>query len=269
MKKYKILVLSNLDSSTQPILKSAISMANMIDGEIEVFSVTKPTDVVNRDNQLSAIRTINNQHTATGKKMKNLIDPIVKDYNTKIKHSFVFGNVKNEIENIIKERKPDVIVLGKRKSTPLKLIGDNVTQFVFNSFKGTILIAADKTTLEPNKEISLGMLNNIEPLGNLKFAEDLMACNKSSLKSYKIVKNLDASAKMIKPNDAKTVEFVFEHNDGSIKNLSNYLSKNKVNLLYLNRMRKQTDDFMVSDIKRLVNNLNVNLLVTAEYKSHI
>ena len=41
MKKYKILVLSNLDSSTQPILKSAISMANMIDGEIEVFSVTK------------------------------------------------------------------------------------------------------------------------------------------------------------------------------------------------------------------------------------
>ena len=61
MKKYKILVLSNLDSSTQKILKSAVSLAKMIDGQIEVFSVTKPTEIIAGDNQLSAIRTINTQ----------------------------------------------------------------------------------------------------------------------------------------------------------------------------------------------------------------
>lgn len=264
MKKYKILVLSNLDSSTPHILKSAISLAKMINGEIEVFNVTTPTEIINRENQLSAMRTINSKHTATSKKMKNLISPISEEYGMNINHSFVFGNMKNELKNYIDERKPDVIVLGKRKSSPLKLIGDSITQFVFNSFKGAIMIAADKSTLEPNKEISLGTLNNIEPLVNLKFAEDLMAHTKSSLKSFKIVKKLGDSHEVTKPANKKTVEYVFEQNDSSIKNLSNYLSKSNVNLLYLDRVAKKSNNFIVPDISSLVKNLNVNLLLTGE-----
>lgn len=263
MKKHKILVLSNLDSSTQSILKSTVSIAKMISGEIEVFNVTKPTEIVDRESQLSAMRTINDKHTVTGKKMKNLITPISKAYEMDIKYSFVFGNVKNEIKSLIEERKPDIIVLGKRKSSPLKLIGDNITQYVFNTFKETIMIAADESTLEPNKEISLGMLNNAEPLGNLRFAEDLIANTKNSLKSFKIVKKLGASEAMTAPANKKTVEYVFEHNDGSIKSLSNYLKKSKINFLYLNRMKKKVDDTMVSDIKSLVNKLDVTLLVTS------
>lgn len=264
MKKYKILVLSNLDSSTQKILKSAVSLAKMIDGQIEVFSVTKPTEIIAGDNQLSAIRTINTQHTTTGKQMKGLINPVSEEYSIDIKYSFVFGNVKNEIKSLIEERKPDIIILGKRKSSPLKLIGDNMTQFVFNTFKGAIMIAADKSTMEPNKEISFGTLNNLEPLVNLKFAEDLMANNKNSLKSFKIVKKVGDSEVMNTPANEKMVEYVFEHNDSSIKSLSNYLTKSNINLLYLNRIKPQVDNSMVSDIKNLVNNLDVNLLITAQ-----
>lgn len=264
MKKYKILVLSNLDSSTQKILKSAVSLAKMIDGQIEVFSVTKPTEIIAGDNQLSAIRTINTQHTTTGNQMKSLINPISEEYGTDIKYSFVFGNVKNEIKSLIEERQPDIIILGKRKSSPLKLIGDNMTQYVFNTFKGAIMIAADKSTMEPNKEISLGTLNNLEPLVNLKFAEDLMAHTKSSLKSFKIVKKLGDSDETTKPSNKKTVEYVFEQNESSIKNLSNYLSKSNVNLLYLDRVAKKANNFMVQDISSLVNNLDVNLLLTGE-----
>jgi len=173
----------------------------------------------------------------------------------------IFGILK---AGIIEERQPDIIVLGKRKSAPFQLIGDNITQYVFNTYKGAIMIATDKNTLEPNKEIFLGLLNNLEPLVNLKFAEDLMAHTKSSLKSFKIVKKLGASEEIANPANIKTVEYVFEHNDSSIKNLSNYLTKSNINLLYLNRMKKQVDKVMVSDIKSLVNNLNVTLLVTAE-----
>ena len=126
------------------------------------------------------------------------------------------------------------------------------------------MIAGDKNILEPNQEISLGMLNNLEPLVNLKFAGDLMANMKSSLKSFKIVKKLGASEEMTNPVNKKTVEYVFEHNDSSIKSLSNYLTKNNIDLLYLGKMKKQADNFTVSDIKSLVNNLNVTLLVTTE-----
>lgn len=267
MKKYKILVLSDLSNSAKTAIKSAVSLSKMIDGDVEIFSVKKPTDIIDNDNQLSAIRTINNLHTKTDKKIQSLINPIAKEYGVHIKHSFAFGNTKNEIKSIIEERQPDIIVLGKRKSTLFNFIGDGITQFVFNTFKGVIMIATDKNALEPSKEISLGMLNNLEPSVDLKFAEDLMANTYEPLKSFKIVKNSRESVEMTHPASQKMVEYVFEHNDSSMKSLSNYLHKNNVDLLYLNRMKKHAGNemnLMKSDIKSLVDNLNVTLIVTAE-----
>lgn len=267
MKKYKIVVLSDLNKASNTTIKSAVSLGQMINGDIEVFSVKKPTDIVDQENQLSAMRTINTQYTKTEKKMQNLVNPIATNYGIDIKYSFAFGNTKSEIKNFIEERQPDIIVLGKRKSTPIKFIGDGITQYVFNTFKGEIMIAAGKNALEPNSEISLGMLNTLEPTVDLKFAEDLMTHTQKPLKSFKIVKNSRESETMPKPANKNMVEYVFEHNDDSMKSLSRYLSKNKVDLLYLNRMKKNADtkmNLMKSDIKSLVDNLNITLLVTAE-----
>ncbi len=267
MKKYKIVVLSDLNDFTESTIKSTVSLAKMVNGDIEVFSVKKPTDIIDKENQLSAMRTINSQYTKIDKKMQHLINPIATAYKVDINYSFSFGNTKSEIKDFIEERQPDIIVLGKRKSNPFQVIGDSITQYVFNIFKGVIMIAADQNTLEPNKEITLGTLNNIEPLGNLKFAEELMAHTKKPLKSFKIVKNSRESEALKRPANKKTIEYVFEHNDSSIKSLSNYLTKNNIDLLYLDRMKKPADNNMKltkSDIKNLVDKLNVTLLVTAE-----
>lgn len=265
MKKYKILVLSDLNTNAASTIKSAVSLAKMIAGDIEVFSVKKPTDIIDKENQLSAIRTINAQQTKTVKKMQNLIDPIAAAYEVAIRHSFAFGNIKHEIKHFIENHQPDIIVIGKRKSTLFNFIGDGITPFVFNIFKGPIMIATDKKVLEPNKEISLGTLNNLDLSIDLKFAEDLMVHAQKPLKSFKIVKNSSrgASEAVMKPANKETVEYVFEHSDSSVKNLSNYLSKNNVDLLYLDRINENNDntiDLMLSDI----NKLDVNLLVSAE-----
>jgi len=135
-KKYKILVLSDLNESTDTILKSTISLANMIDGNIDFFHVKKPDDVVKKDNQLSAIRSINQEHFSTKKKIKNVIEPISKDYGIHISYTLSYGNVKNEIGKHIKESQPDIIVLGKRNSKTFKLIGDSITQFVLKEYDG-------------------------------------------------------------------------------------------------------------------------------------
>ena len=63
--RYKILVLSDLKDSTNSILKSSVSLAKMINGDVAFFHVKKATDVVENDSQLSAIRTINKLHTKT------------------------------------------------------------------------------------------------------------------------------------------------------------------------------------------------------------
>lgn len=268
MKKYKIVVLTDLSKSASDTLKSTVSLAKMINGNIEIFSVKKPTDIVEKENQLSAMRTINNKHTAVDKKLKKFTSSVSKEYDIDVKYSFAFGNVKSEIEDFINERQPDVVVLGKRKTNPFNFIGDGITPFVLNIFKGVIMIAADKNVLEPNKEISLGMLNSFEESFNLEFADDLMANTQKPLKSFKIVKNSNASEENLQPANKNKVEYVFEHNDSSIKNLSNYLSKNNINMLYVDRVKKSDDDKMISDIKTVVNNLNVNLLLTGIH-SHI
>ncbi len=103
----------------------------MINGDIEFFHVKKPTDIVEKENQLSAMRTINEKYIITRKKIEKLIKSISEDYGVNVKHSFTFGNIKNEIANHIEKVKPDIIVLGKRRQKPINLIGDSINELCF------------------------------------------------------------------------------------------------------------------------------------------
>jgi len=262
--KYKILVLSDLNKSTNTILKNAISLAKMLDGDVDFFHVKKPSDVVKEDNQLSAIRTINQEHFVTKKKIKNLIDPISKDFGIAINHTFSYGNVKNEIGNYIKTHQPDIIVLGKRYSKTFKLIGDSITQFVLKKHDGVIMIAANNNALEPNKNLSLGVLNGIGK--SFECIESLIKHTETPIKSFKIGKNSGDLNEENTFNDKKNIEFVFEKSANTIESLSNYLSENNINLLCVNRENKKTSNklgLIKSDIKDVINKLDVSLLLSS------
>ena len=76
MKKnnYKIVVFTDLKISLHNTLKSTIGLANMINGEIELFHVKKPAEVVKTESQLSAIRTINRESVTLDKKIQSIVD---------------------------------------------------------------------------------------------------------------------------------------------------------------------------------------------------
>ena len=263
----KILVLSDLKKSTSTTLKSAVNLAKMIDGDIEFFHVKKPIDIVERENQLSAMRTINEKHAQTRKKIENLINSISKEYNVNIKHSFTFGNIKSEISKHIDEVKPDIIVLGKKSQNSISLIGDNLTNFVFSEHDGTILLASNKNTFEPNKELSLGVLNTSDESFKLDLAENLLEHTQKPLKSFKIINKVNTINKTNNTvvNNKKTVEYVFEESNNTLKNMSNYLSKNNINLLCFDRGNKNMyNNSTKANIKDVVRNLNVSLLLTTE-----
>lgn len=270
--KYKILVLSDLKDSKATILKSTISLAKMIDADIQLFYVKKPTDIIEKDNQLSAIRTINDEYTTTNKKLENVVTSFSKDYGIDIHYKFEIGNVKNEIDTYIKEFQPDIIVLGKRKSKPLNFIGENIIGFVLKMFDGVIMIAGNENPLEPNGKLSLGLLNDIEHPFNIEFVENLMAHTQKPLKSFKIVKTQKEANETHVPSNKKIVEYVFEQGDNSIKNLSNYISKNDINLLCINREKKsnyQKSKPIKSNINDLINTLDVSLLLTGNHDYHL
>jgi hypothetical protein len=260
--KYKILVLSDIKNSLNSTVMSAISLAKIFEAEIDFFYVKKPIEVLKNDNQLSAMRKMSKDHFDTEKQIKELLNPFSRNYNQKINSSFSFGNVKSELLDCINKSKPDIIVLGKRKSAGLKLMGDNITDFVLKKYKGSLFIAADENGLEPEKQLSLGFLDGIDESFKKDFTNDLINHSKKPLKAFKIGTQKSPDEDIV--SNKEFVEYVFEKNDNTATNLSNYLQKNNINLFCVNR---DMDDSIAvkktnTQFKELISKLNVSVLLS-------
>ncbi|PKG53514.1 universal stress protein [Olleya sp. 1-3] len=256
--KYKILLLSDLNKSATSELKSAVSLAKMIDGDITLFHVKKPTDIVERESQLSAMRSINEEHIVTNKAIENLINPISQDFKLNIGYNVAIGNVKHEIETYINAYQPDIIVLGKRKSKTLNFMGDNITDYVLKTHKGSIMIANQNKALQPNQEATLGVLNtNDHPL-DANFIAGLITKTSQPIKSFKIVSQLSG---LENAEANKTVEFVFEKGDSAVDNVSKYASKSNINLMCFDNSNHDKSN---TSIKNVINKLDVSLLLTGK-----
>lgn len=261
--KYKILVLSDLKEGTNSTIKNAVNLSKIINADIEFFHVKKPTDIVERESQLSAMRIINKEHLIIEKRIKSIIEPISKSYDINIKSSFAFGNVKSQINDCIESSNPDIVVLGKRKSKSIKFIGDNITDHVLSIYKGEVMIASNDNGLEPEGQLTLGFFNAKNKFFNLKFIDELLRQTSKPLRSFNIG---DMSNEKEEHNtDYKVIDYVFEKNDNVFNTLSNYLVKNDVNLLCLNRGKKDRNSIIVkSEIKDVVNKTNVSIFLTNE-----
>ena len=260
--KYKILVLSDLSKTTSTTIKSSVSLAQMIDADIELFHVKKHIDIVDRDNQLSAIRTLNDEQISTKKNIEALINPISKAYNITINYSYAFGKIKEEIRNQIALSKPDIIVLGQRDSNPLQLIGDSITRFILKNFKGVIMISSNENALVPNEKMSLGVFNDSNKIFNTEFSKDLMLHAKAPLKSFKIINSQQETEHTATENEERIIEYVFEQNADAMDTLSSYLLKNNINLLCVDRAEGKSKNTGEASLREVVSKLNVSLLVS-------
>jgi nucleotide-binding universal stress UspA family protein len=267
--KQKILVLSDLEKFSSTTLKSAVSLAKMINADIDFLYVKKPIEIIGKENQLSANRVINQEYNKIEKKIQNLVNPISKQYGVTINYSFLFGNLKNEISKYIDDKQPEIIVLGKRKSKALHFIGDQITDLVIKKHDGIILITNEHNALEPNKELSLGVLNGSEDASDFDLVNHLIDHSQKPFKSFKIVKNSNEINSRPIQSNTKMVEYVFEQNENSISNLSNYLSKNNINILCIDREKKENKNGLYQinlNIKDIISKLNVSLLITGKQK---
>ncbi|WP_338732400.1 universal stress protein [Mangrovimonas cancribranchiae] len=252
--KHNILLLADLKKPVEDILKSTVSLAKMIHADIELFHVKQLTDIVKRESQLSAMRTLNETHSKTDKQLLSLIEPIAKTYDVNINYNYVFGNVKTEIGNYIEQQQPDIVVLGKRNNS-FNPLGNNITDFVLKQFKGTVMIANNNNLIDFEKGFNFGVFNVTNEFQNQMFIKDLMAYINKPLKSFQIVGEPPAK---IKYKD-DVVEHVFDQGSNAIKNVSNYLLKSNINLLCVERDKNNATQTPIKDI---VNNLNVSLFIT-------
>ncbi|MDG5490878.1 universal stress protein [Psychroserpens sp. SPM9] len=256
--KYKILVLSDMNDKTLNIIKNGVSLAKMIDADLHFFHGKKPTELVEKESQLSAMRTINKSYVSISNDIQDLATTISNDYDVKMSYSYAVGNLKNEIQSCISSYKPDVIVLGKQKSKPLSFLGDNITAYIIKNFKGAIMIASDDKVLEPNTELSLGVIDGTNSTSPMEFATSILKHTQKPLKLFKINTADKQNESPSVVSDKKTVELHFDYGDNSIKSLSNYLTKSNVNLLYLNKQNAKSK----TALKDVINTVNVSMLIS-------
>ncbi|MBU2940970.1 universal stress protein [Lacinutrix sp. C3R15] len=254
--KYKILLLSDLKNNHDLDLKSTVSLAKMIDGEITLFHIKKPIEVVERESQLSAMRSINEKHLITDKKIETIVKPIAKEYKVRIDYKLSFGNVKHEIESYIQENKPDMVVLGKKNGKKINFIGDNITEFVLKTYKGPVMIASNQDALQPNQEVSLGVLNTVDKSLNINAIQKLINKTKAPIKTFHITKGTNNEVSQNTTLNNNNFEYIFEESDKALESVSKYVSKNKINLMCLDKNNKTKRD--------IINTLNVSLLLTED-----
>ncbi|NRD18807.1 universal stress protein [Winogradskyella eckloniae] len=265
MDKNKILVLSDIGNMSDSILKNSVCLAKIINADIELFYVKKPTEVVVAENQFSAMRVINQDYNTVDKAIKAYINPIYEEFGVNITYSFSYGNVKNEISSYIEDCQPDVIVIGKRKPKAINFVGNNITDYVLKKHNGLLMITAENNPLEPNEELTLGVLNSDEETTNVSFAEGFLPYTSRKITSFRISKKTAKTEQTYTHSNKQIEECVFDKNKNVVNNLSNYLVKNKINLFCIDReksIKKTKSLFAKEDIKRMINKINVTILLT-------
>ncbi|WP_299098437.1 universal stress protein [uncultured Winogradskyella sp.] len=260
--KYKILVLSDFKKTVNTLLDNSVSLAKMINAEVALFHVKKHIDIVGGDNQLSAIRALNEEHNSTKKTIDTVVNTYRQDYDLKISGSYAFGKIKEEILKQIESYQPDVIVVGHRVANPIQFIGDSLTKFILKKFKGPIMISSDKNVLQPNKKLTLGVFNDSNKFFETEFSKDVITHTESPLKSFKITnsQNVDTNSNVIKKQDM--VEYIFEQNSNTLTTLSSFILKNNVNLLCVDRTPENKSNTKQAPLKDVLSKLNVSLLVS-------
>lgn len=254
--KPKILILSDLKSMTPIILNNAIGLSKMINGDLELLHIKKPTELVKTTSQLSAVREINEYTKIAKKKIKELLDPLSEKHKTNVNYKYSFGNVKTEMEKYIKKSKPDVIVLGKRQSNALSFVGDNIIDFILKSHEGAILVTSHKSNLKPESDLSMGIFNATESNLDKNIIKELVNHSTTPIKLFMVGLQ---SKKQDQIFSKKAIEYVFEDTSDAISNISSYIPKSKVNLLCVNRNENMIKNKIINEI---IKKINVSILIT-------
>ncbi len=234
----QILVISDLKDTTSGILETATYLAKSLQKDIFFLSVSKPTEIVQNDSQLTAIRNINYAHCKTVDKIKQLIKPFVNNYNIKIEFKHTIGNVKNEILENIQSLNPSIIILGKRKPKIININGDKLTNFIFKNYKGIVILADKSAKISTHGTYSLAIASN-----------DISASGKAiveSLENYspKIIKETNSTLKNRTPNF-------------SPKEIEASLKEKKYHFVLMSRSAKTTK------MEKVISNVDSTFILTS------
>lgn len=257
--KYKLLVLTDLSIASEKVLENAVNLSKMINGSIDLFHVLKPSNIVESENPLLAMSTIDEESYKTKNKLRALVREISKREGIKINASFSLGNLKSEVLDQIEAINPDIIVLGRQSSRLVQFFGGGFTKFILKNFDGSVLISGEENTMETTEAMSLGLLNTTTADLPEEITKDLQKRFKNPIKQFQVH---STSEKNIE-KEKNVMTYEFESGTQTIDTIAAYVAKNNIGLLCINQHPKKNtriQDFK-SNVIEAIHKINVPILI--------
>lgn len=260
--KYDIVALVDLTKSSQRALHQAVELAKTLNGRVEAFHVKPPTEAAKYDNQLSAMRSIHEDNRASKNKLKQIVEQLSTTENFPISFKTGYGNVKNTLKDYISKKKPDILVLGRRKPKPLSLLGDGVTDFVLNECPSHVLIIGEKYEVPSFADVHLGIFGYSKQDQDVDIIRDLRKNNNHPMRMFGIKTDQKEESIENRTESGEIISYVFSKGANAWDGITSYVSRTNTQLFCMPRHSKDKS-VKPSTTKRLLQKLEVPILIMA------
>ncbi|MBO0323208.1 universal stress protein [Muricauda sp. CAU 1633] len=257
--KYRISVLLDLSKSSELVLTNAVQLAKTLNGSVEVFHVKPAADIVKRESQLSAIRTIYKDNRDTRSKMQDLIQSMEKEEGISLSYKLEYGNVKNRVRDYLSQQKPDILVLGKRRPG---FFGESITDFVINETNINVLITGKDDKFHTFTDINLGVFGSGLRENGLDIIKDLKRDSEKPVRLFNIKGKITQGEHEVSPWH-KTVSYVFSEGSNALDGLVSYVSHTNTQLLCVPKSQSKTLAFQSNPAKQVMRKANVPIFIMA------
>lgn len=254
----KILTLIDIEEPIQTIIKSTINIAKTFDADVKFLYVKKAADLTRTENQLAVMRTMAEEQKAI-ETFKKVLQRMQRRNQVRLDYVISEGPIKKTIPSEIRSYQPDLVVLGKRKPSVYRLIGKQVTELVLKNFDRPVLITHPTEVLEIKESLSLGVLNDLKSIKDNDLTNALIGHSKEPIKLFSITDGSEPT-KSSELENSRTISYSFENNQNAINNLTSYVHRNNVNLLFLGRVDNEKPDNNVK-VKDVLKRVNTSMLM--------
>lgn len=256
--KHKILAFVDITKPIETLVESTVNLATTYNAAVKFFYVKKPSDPTRTVNQLEIVRAMA-AHQKASEKLRNVLNRTRKQTDLPIYYDIVEGPVKKTITAEIQSFGPDMIVLGKRKPSVFRWLGNQVTELVLKNFDGPLLIAHPSKALRIEEQLSLGIINDVQGVIDHELTNRLLMHTKTPVKSFQIAGS-ESQMEQEAIGATPMIKFRFEDNPNALKSLTSYIHRNDVHLVCLNRNRKKKKKKNVT-LRDVLKNINTSMLM--------
>ena len=224
---FRLLVVFDQSKAAHVGLQNAINFAKPINGAIDILYINRLSNVKKTENQVAFLRELEEERQRVKLEMQKLVNLISETEELTIIYSYTYGNLIEEVQKHIQTTDPDMVVIGRQKKRFLNSFNTRKLNQLRENYDGLILLSGEKNNLSNTKNLKLGFLDENEINTRFHLIQELIKKTKPVLNVFTVFNKTNVKRK----STPKKIIYEFEENGIVDSNITNYIHKNKIDLL--------------------------------------